>query len=61
MTTAEETRAIAKEAGSYGFPTLIFPGSIPIAYSVVADTAKLSWISPVAIGPIVDRFVGRRA
>ncbi len=38
----------------------VFLLSIPIAYSVSADVAKLSWISLVVIGPIVDRLVERR-
>ena len=38
----------------------VFLLSIPIAYGVHADAAKLSWISLVVIGPVVDRLVGRR-
>ena len=35
----------------------VFLVSIPIAYWVSADAAKLSWLSLIVINPIVDRLV----
>ena len=38
----------------------VFLLSIPIAYLVSADVAKLSWLSLVVIGPVIDRLCRRR-